>query len=128
MKNGFYDIKKLSKSEKKAFIKDAIGFAYNVSCQSKYTEGANFDYRGIDKRLSLNDVIKYLFADKTAKLDCIDRYYYNRGILSEENCEYEICFHTLNGLNNGWLLLYIFVNKESFITLVKKYNLELIEF
>lgn len=128
MNNGFYNSNKLSKPKKKAFIKDAIGLAYNISCQSKYTQGANFDYRGIDKRLSLNDVIEYLLANKSAKLDCVDRYIYNQGQISEENCEYEINFHTINGPNNGWLLLYIFVNKESFQKLIDKYNLNLIDF
>jgi hypothetical protein len=127
MTNGFYNSNKLTKSKKKAFIKDAIVLAYNVSCQSKYTDDAESNHRSVDKRLVLNEVINYLLADKTSKLDCIDRYQYNNGVISEEFCEYEICFHTTSGFNNGWTLLYIFVNKESFKTLVDKYNLKLIE-
>jgi len=126
MTNGFYNSNNLTKSQKKAFIKDAIDLSYKTSCESKYSSNVEESYRIIDKRLKLVSSLAYLLCDKTAKLDCIDRFAYNQGIIKKELCEYEICFHTLNGPNNGWLLFYIFVNEESFNTLIKKYNLTLI--
>lgn len=127
MTNGFYSSNSLNKRTKRSFIKDAIGLSYNVFCQSKYADGIDDRNRTIDKRLILNDVVSYLLSNKTARLDCIDRYDYNRGEISKELCEYEIGFHTTNGINNGWLLLYIFVNEDSFKILIEKYNLKLIE-
>lgn len=127
MTNGFYTSNKLNKRLKKSFIKDAIGLSYNISCQSKYTDGIEDRHRTIDKRLTLNETISYLLANKTAILDCIDRYEYNRGAIPKELCEYEIGFHTTKGTNNGWLLLYIFVNENAFKTLIEKYQLKLIE-
>jgi len=125
MTNGFYNSNKLTKAKKRAFIKDAIGLSYNISCQSKYSPTAPFKHRGIDKRLNLNSSLEILFCEKDSILDCVDRYEYNGGSILRDQCEYEICFHTLFGPNKGWLLVYIFVNEESFKTLINKYNLSL---
>jgi hypothetical protein len=132
MTNGFYNSNKLTKAKKRAFIKDAINLSYTVLCQSKYTEGAPFTMRGTDTRLTVASSLDILLNTKDSRLDCIDRNAYKgynltyRGAIP--NSEYEICFHTTNGPNNGWLLLYIFVNEESFINLIGKYNLSLIEY
>lgn len=126
--NGFYNSNKLSKEDKRNFLEDAIKLCYRLSCESKYTTGGISDNtRNIDPRLNLSDVIEHLLESKDGKLDCIDRFAYDRGIIDKELCEYEICFHTCYGFNSGWLLLYIFVNEENFYKLVEKYNLSLIE-
>ena len=127
MTNGFYNSNELTKTLKRKFIKDAINLSYHITCESKYSRGAPFKWRGIDRRLTLSSSLDWLFNDKTAKLDCIDRFPQNKGELDKELCEYEICFHTTNGPRNGWLLVYIFVNENCFNTLIEKYNLKLIK-
>jgi len=127
MTNGFYNSNSLNKSIKRKFIKDAIDLSYDISCQSKYSTGAPFKYRGVDKRLTLKSSIDFLFNDKTAKIDCIDRFLYNKETIDTNLCDYEITFHTINGPNKGWLLVYFIVNKKSFDLLIEKYKLKLIE-
>jgi hypothetical protein len=128
MTNEFYNANELSKTFKRLFIKESINLSYSVSCESKYADKAPFKYRGVDKRLTLTFSINHLLNDKTAILTCVDRIAYGHKDAIESMDPYEICFHTTNGPNNGWLLVYIFVNKESFESLIKKYNLKLIEY
>lgn len=126
MINGFYNSNTLNKTLKEAFIKDAISLAYLVKCESKYTDMGS--RRQLDDRLSIQSSIDYLLNSKDSILDCIDRYIYNQGLLSKDICDYEICFHTSDGPNDGWLLLYIIVNEASFNQLINKYELKLINY
>lgn len=122
MTNGFYDLKPLNtKSKLIKFYTRAIMLSYRFNID--YLPGIS---RELDKTMSLEKAFKLVSTSNHNV--CIDRIAYNRGAFKESDSFIdvgEVGFSTLRGKS---LYLFIFMNRESFETLIKEFNLKLINY
>lgn len=125
MVNGFYDMSGVNTPAKiRKFIARAIMLSYAVRCESKYKNDVMG--RELETCSSVEEYLNDIMSSKNMRLDCIDRFIYDKGCFSDSAGEVTIhsTFNKKNG-RNYWRLLYCLMSLENLNKLVTEYNLKL---
>jgi hypothetical protein len=114
MKTGFYNLSKLSKAKRIAFLKDAVILSFNVhldviDCDVSWS-------RNRCENKSILEIINTIHSSNPS-LVVIDR-----TIQDPDRIEYEVGLRTMTGVIDYFI--FCSLNKENFTALINKYDLK----